>query len=126
MAAKDLESWLDYKKIFETTKDANEQNITFLVEMISEGVLSIDQDTFEITHTLLFEIGEDHKISELKYKPRLNDRMLLPKMKGIAANDADGRLSAHIAALTNQPMGIIKSLDSIDKKIGSSIAVFFL
>jgi hypothetical protein len=126
VAANDLESWLDYKKIFPKTREQNADSIEFLQEMISEGVLMIDERTFEITHKLLFEIGEDEKIDHVVYKSRINDKILKPYMNGVKSTDADGRLTAYIAALTNQNKSIIQNMDSQDKKISTSIAVFFL
>lgn len=126
VAKSEIDSWLDYKKIFSATREANAENIEFLEEMICEGVISIDKDTKEITHNLLFPLGDESKISKLVYKPRINDRMLNPYLKGVKSNDADGRLTAYVSALTSQMRNVISNLDSQDKKISMSIAVFFL
>lgn len=126
VANRELESWLDFKKIFPNSREANADSIDLIEEMISEGVLSIDEETKEITHNLLFEIGEETTINKLVYKARINDKMLNPYLKGVKSNDADGRLTAYIAALTSQHRGVISSMDSQDKKISMSIAVFFL
>lgn len=125
-AALEVGAWLDYKKIFEKARLDSKESIDLLEDMVQEGVLSFDSESQEITHKLLFPIGEEEKVHELVYKPRLNDRMLEPYLKGVKGADADGRLTAYVAALTSQARGVIKILDSQDKKISIAIAVFFL
>ena len=125
-ASREVEAWLDYKRVFERTKEANQDSIEFMEDMICEGILSIDETTHEITHKLLFPLGEGSEITSLKYKSRLNDKMLEPKMKGIKSNDANAMLTAYICALTDENSGVIKGMDSQDKKVAMAIAVFFL
>lgn len=125
-AALEVGGWLDFKKIFQKARLESRDSIDLMEDMVQEGVLEFDSETNEITHNLLFPVGEEEKISKLIYKPRLTDRMLEPYMKGVKGTDADGRLTAYVAALTSQMRGIIKGLDSQDKKISIAIAVFFL
>lgn len=125
-AFNEVEAWLDYKRIFDRTREDNRDSIEMLEDMVMEGVLVIDQSTFEITHKLVFPIGESNEITELKYKARLNDKMIEPYMRGVKAKDADGRLTAYVSALTSENSGIIKGMDSQDKKVAIAIAVFFI
>ena len=122
-ALAEVTSWLDKKKVYDSTRESQKDSIDLLVEAMMNGDLTLDSTTNEFTHKLLFEEGD---VKELKYKSRLNDRMLKPYLNGVKANDADGRLLAHTAALTTQPKAILEALDSADKKIMMSIAVFFL
>lgn len=126
IATKEVENWLEYKKVQEKTIEINEDSAEILAGAVAEGILKIDDKTHVITHKLLWEIGEDEKIKELTYIPRVNDKILSPYMKGIKPTDSDARLNAYIRALTKQPSGIIKAIDSVDKKISVAIAVFFL
>jgi hypothetical protein len=52
--------------------------------------------------------------------------MLKPYMNGVKPSDAEGRLLGYIAALTGQARAILEELDTADKKIAMSIAIFFL
>lgn len=123
LAYKEVKAWLDYKKVPSRTRESNLDSIELLEDMICEGHLTIDQTDFKITHKLLFPIGEE---KELVYVPRLNDLMLDKPMKGVKSNDANGMLRAYVCALTDQNSGIIKAMDSQDKKVAMAIAVFFL
>jgi len=126
ISEQEITDWLDYKKIFQKERDKNEDSIELLINAMCDGVIMIDSETKEITHNLLFPIGEDDPITELKYRSRINDKILSSYMKGVKATDADGRLTAYVSALTKQASGIIKALDSVDKKISTAIAIFFL
>lgn len=134
VAQEDVKAWLDKKKVFEATRERYEDHIETITEAVMEGVLVIDSTTkdasseltYEIIHTLLFPLKGEQPIETLKYKSRLNDKQLQPYLKGVKSDDADGRLLAHVAALTAQPRGVLVSLDSADKRISLAIAVFFL
>ena len=70
---------------------------------------------------------EDEKpLNEITYKSRLNQRMLEPHLRGVKADDGDGRVLAYLAALTSQPKGILKALDTADKRICNAIVLFFI
>lgn len=118
-------SWLDKKKVFQSTRENNKDSIELLIDAMCEGVLTMNEN-FEFTHTLLHEFGEQEKITMLKYKSRLNDKMLRQFMKGVKADDGDSRLLGYIGALTDTPRSVLESMDSVDKKIAMAIAVFFL
>lgn len=122
----EVTSWLDKKKIFQDTRDKYKDHIEIIVEAIVNGVLVLDTDTFEFKHELLFPLGENEGLKEIKYRARLNDKMIQPKMKGVKSDDVDGRVSALIAALTGQNTAIITSLDTVDKRIATAIGVFFM
>lgn len=127
-AEAEVTAWLDKKKIFQSTRERLEDNVELLIDAIQEGTLVLNQDDWKFTHTLLHPFGSDEsaKITSLVYRSRLNDKLLKPCVQGVKANDADGRLLAYIAALTDQSRGLLESMDSVDKKIAMAIAVFFL
>lgn len=125
-AEKEVLGWLDYKKIFKVTREANKENIEFLEELVCEGVLTFDPEDYVITQKLIDTIGGVEKISELKYRPRINDKMIRPYMRKVKNDDGDGRLNAYICCLTVTDANIIRELDSRDKKVALTIATFFL
>jgi len=126
IATKEVEAWLKYKRVQQKTIDINEDSVEILADAVADGILKIDEKTHVITHKLIWEFGEEEKIKEFTYIPRVNDKILSPYMKGVKPTDADARLNAYIRALTKQASGIVKAIDSVDKKISVAIAVFFL
>lgn len=124
-AEADVNAWLDKKKIFESEREQRKEFIEILVESVMNGVLVIGDDGV-MKHALLFPFGDEEKISSLTYKLRLNDKMLKPYLKGVTQGDGDERMLAYIAALTEQPRGLIANLDTADKKTAMAIAIFFL
>ncbi len=123
LAEKEVTSWLDKKKVMEADRERSKDSIEQLIEAMEEGILTLDDSTFDFTHKLLFPLDG---VTEMKYFPRLNDRMLKPYLNGVKSGDADGRLLAYVAALTKQPRAILETLDTADKKISMAIAIFFL
>lgn len=141
VAEAEVTAWLDKKKILQGTRDRNQEYINTLVDALSEGIIVIDgnpidgkkvestatkEPTWKIKHTLQFPFGEDKSVHELEYLARLTDKMVKPYMVGVKADDADGRLLGYVAALSRQPRAVLENLDSLDKKIAMSVAVFFL
>ena len=125
-AEQEVNAWLEAKKVFPSTIEDNKDSIEILIESIMYGILTFEKGDNSFKHQLLFPLGEDGAmVTELKYIHRVNDKILQRFMKGVAAKDADGRLNATIAALTNTARGIIEGLDTMDKKVSNAIAIFF-
>jgi hypothetical protein len=128
IAEKEVTEWLDYKKVFKSVREENDDKIKLLIEGIMEGVLIFNED-HTITHKLLMPLTNDRgeeTVKELNYRARINDNVLQSHYKGVSPTDGDARLHAVIAGLTDSMKGIIAKLDSLDKKISVSIAVFFI
>lgn len=124
-AREEITSWLDKKKVYESTREKNEADIDILVEAMTRGDLVLSE-TFEFTHQLLFPIGEKgSEVTEVKYRSRLNDGMLKTRMAGVKGTDVTGVMQAYAGAITNQPKPILEAMDSADKKIMMSIVTFF-
>lgn len=126
VAERDILKWLDTKKVFTGVREKHKDTIEFLTEAIEDGALVYNEEDNSFTHNLLFPTSGEKPLTELKYKSRINDNMLRPYLKGVANDDGDGRVTATICALTEQPRGIINALDSLDKKICMSIVIFFI
>lgn len=123
----EVTAWLDKKKVFEETRDRYKDHIEIIIEGIMNGALVLDQSTFEFTQNLLFPLGEQGDgISTLKYRARVNDNLILPNMKNVKSDDADGRLNALIATLIQQSKAVVTKLDSVDKRIATAIGIFFM
>lgn len=120
----EVDSWLEKKKVFDGTKEKFKDQVEIMVEAIMNGVLVYDQEKSLFNHKLLFP--EEPAVDTLTYKLRLNDKQIAPHMKGVKSDNADERVNALLAALTNTSRSVIASLDSADKTIATAIGVFFM
>jgi hypothetical protein len=77
-----------------------------------------------LVQILKFPISDE--IDKLVFKPRIKVNTIQVHLQGVKSSDADGRVTAYIAALTSKPKEVIKSMDTEDYSIGKSIAYFFL
>ena len=125
VAAQEIEKWLDYKKINDRKREQYKDSIDALIDAVSDGVLTVDED-HNLVQSLKFPIGNEVTTSKLEYKPRLKVASVHSALQGVKTADADGRICAYIAALTSQPKGVITALDTEDYSIGQAIAIFFL
>lgn len=125
VAEKEINDWLDYKRISAAKKEANKDNIKDLISYVQFGTLEVNDDK-SIKHNLEWPLGESSGDKVLNYKPRLNGKMLKPHMSGVKATDVDGRLTAYIAALTGKLSAEIDLMDTVDMEVARNIAVFFI
>lgn len=128
VAVEEFKKWADFKRLknskLEALKDCQDE----IIESICEGILIL-KDNFEFEQNLNFPIGKDsdvNTISKLIHKPRLNVGVINANMKGIKNTDIDGRLAGYICAVTGEPSGIIKALDTTDYSLALCIAQYFL
>lgn len=125
-AMEEVEQWLDSKRVREKKRDLYAENIEELAEAISAGDLRTD-DQGRFVQKLAFPIGEGEKqFTELTYKTRVPVGKFHVHLKGVKADDVDGRIMAYVAGLTDAGKGIISQMDGVDYEISKAIAVFFL
>lgn len=125
VATSEVTAWLDFKKISPSKRNDKKDQIKQLVNAIIDGDIEINEDN-EIVQKLKTELGDKKQITEFKYKPRITVGAVQQHLQKIATSDADGRVVCYIQALTGQPAGIIKGLDSVDYDIAQTIAIFFI
>lgn len=124
VATEEVNSWLDYKKISDKKRIAQKDQIDSLVDAVCDGTLTLKADkTF--VQELKFTEGEN-AILKLEFKPRLKMSVIHSHLQGVKSSDADGRIGAYIAALTNMPKSVIGTMDTEDFGVAQSIALFFL
>lgn len=127
-AKKEVNKWLDFKKVDQEKRDENTDNIDALAKAISVGYLVMDKD-FNLIQTLKFPMqdqdGKD-SFTTLKFKPRLKMGEIQSKSQNLKAGDTFALITAYICALTKINSGIIKEMDSEDYKIAQSVVIFFL
>lgn len=124
-AEKEINGWLDYKKIGTSKREALKENIETLVEAVAEGQLVVNTD-FNLVYTLKFETEGAEPVKELKFKPRLKVKELNKALTGVKATDADARLVAYAAAMSDMPKAIFEGLDTADYSFVQALVVFFL
>jgi hypothetical protein len=125
-ATKEVEAWLDYKKVDSEKRAASSDNIEGLAKAISSGSLRYNPKDNTFTQSLKWPIGEDSPINELTYKSRLSMKDVTIRTKNVNSGDAFGLIQAYVCALTGQNSGIIGCLDTEDNRTAQSIASFFL
>ena len=125
IAKLEIEKWLDFKKISNEKRIDKADQIEALEREICDGVLVMD-DNFVFKQTLKFPFGDEVKITELSYKPRISVGVVHAHLANVKAQDVDGRILAYVAALTAQPKKLIQGMDSEDYGTAQNIAVFFL
>lgn len=125
-AINEFERWLTSKKISDRKREANKETEAVLIEAIEDGNLIVNDDNTLILK-LIWGTSEGNGVNELTFKNRLTVGERQSATKGIKADDGEGRLIGYIAALTDQPVGVIKKLESgEDYERASSIAIYFL
>lgn len=124
-ALKEVEGWLDFKKVRGKKRELYKESIKSLAEGISEGYLVLGTDmVFNLQ--LQFPIGKDGAVKELNFKPRVDVATLQDNKQGNKPGDGDAIILSIIAALTGEPRSVLAKMDSEDYDICGSIAVFFL
>jgi hypothetical protein len=125
VAEADVQRWLEAKRIRQSKKTLLADNVEALVESVMEGFITIDESC-NLTQILRFPVGLNENVKQLSFKTRLQVLEVSPFLKKVEQGDGDGRVLAYILAATEQPLGIIQSLDTEDLGVAQSVAVFFL
>lgn len=123
-AEKEVNAWLDYKRIDEFEREDKEIFTRKLVNAVCDGRITIDEN-FVLTQILCFPIGGEMPIDKLEYKPRVKTSSIHVRLQNVKPSDADGRMSAIIGAITAKPTAVIKDMDTIDYSLAQAISLFF-
>lgn len=124
-ATEEITEWLDYKKIGSKKREATQEMVETLVSAMCEGYLYKKEDE-SFVQKLKFPLQNEMTVDTLEYKPRLAVKDVQPHLRGVKGDDGDGRLLAHVAALTNKPKELLRALDTEDNNIAQAIAIFFV
>jgi hypothetical protein len=125
-AEKEINGWLDFKKVSATKRESNKDFINNLIDAVCEGVLVVKDDTKTIVHNLKFPTEGEAPLTTLEYKPRINYSSVKNHLTNVKPGDSDGRFTAYMAALTGQPKQLFEKLDTEDYTIAQSISLFFI
>jgi hypothetical protein len=126
IATKEVNKWLDFKKVSPSKREAKADEIKQMAEYISEGYLVL-KDNMHFTHNLKFPLEtEDNTLSVLNYKARVDAKTIHVQLQGVKPTDVTGMLHAYAAAVSGSPKGVIQGLDTEDLAIATTVAHFFL
>lgn len=125
-AEKDVNTWLDSKKVSEKKRETYSEAIETLICAIMDGTLTLRSADNYLIQTLQFPTEGEAPVKVLEFKPRLKVFEIHQQTANEKNADGDTRILAHVAALTGQVKGLIKKLDLEDYNICQSIAIFFL
>jgi hypothetical protein len=114
------------RKISPKRREEKKEAIESLISFVQEGKIVIEEQSFEITQNLLFEIGNQTKIKELKWKPFGQVGRVQIHMKNVESTDFTGNCIAHACAQTGQSKNMINALDSEDMAVVKVLSVFFM
>ncbi len=120
-AEAEVAAWLDEKKVFPTDRETYKIQVEKLIEACMYGYL-VFQDG-QTVHNLLMPLSN---MDKLTYVNRANGATLGKNLHDVKSDDGDGRYYAFIAAVSNTPKGVIKSLDSSDLAIAKAYVIFFI
>lgn len=123
-AEKEINSWLDYKKVKASKRESFKPQIDQIIESMQAGDIMLNSTTFELTQKLMFPI-EGLDISELTYKPRLTVADLRKGSATIKSMDFEGKMVSNIATATGKGASMIEKLDTGDFETANAIAIFF-
>lgn len=126
LAIKEVEKWLDYKRVSDKKREESESQIETMVSAIMEGDLVVSESGNKLTHNLRFPIGNNEEIKTLSYKARLSVKDRNRSLKGIKPTDTPEYILGHISALSDQNKALISEMDTEDHNIAQSIALFFM
>lgn len=128
-AAKEVEAFLDYRKVTENGRKLPDVAAVTegLIRAISEGHLSLAEDFVFIQklQTPLGAIEKGEGTKELKFSPRFTIGAYHKMLQRVDKGDQLGVTIAKLAVLSGQPKELIEKLANDDYEVASLIAVFF-
>lgn len=124
-AKKEVDRWLEAKKVKQSAILESADSIDQLADDVADGFLVLNEDNKWI-QKLVWPLGNNGQVTELIYKPRITDLDISKYSKGIKPQDFRGQINAVTCALTDQPMGIINKLDTEDRRTARSLSGFFM
>ena len=127
-AKKEVNKWLDFKKVDNDKRDENTENIDALAKAISLGYLILDKD-HNFIQDLKFPIEDSEGSpvqSQLKFKPRLTVGEVNKVSNGVKPGDQRANMIANTSARTGNPKAIIDLMDAEDFDTTALIMAYFL
>jgi hypothetical protein len=124
-ALKEVNDWLDYKKVDDRKRASCLHNIARMAEHISDGILIYEPTKQTFTHQLKFPIGKEATVISLTYQARLKVEDTMDRLAE-AGGSPQKRVLAYIAAATGEAMAVLEKMDQEDYHIAGDLVVFFM
>lgn len=126
IAEKEVNDWLSRIDFSEGQRADFAANINIMVNAVSNGSVSIDPVTNEVTQKLKRPFGKEEKISQLKFKTDITISEINTYKKGVDA-DADNRTTiAYICASSGNLASVIEQMNARDFNVSTAIVLFFV
>jgi hypothetical protein len=126
VAEAEIKVWLDYANVKDRARETYKEQVETLIDCVCDGTLTLNHETKILTQILNTPVGKDGSERTLDFKPRLRVGALQNHMRGVKAGDGDGRILAHVCALTSKNSELIKDMETHDYNTSSAIVIFFL
>lgn len=123
-AQNEFNTWLDHKRVSNSKRESLKDVQDEIIDAIVDGTLVINPETFEIVYTLKFP-PEKGDLNTITFKPRVSTGVIDSKLRGVALNDAPGRVRAYACAVTGLVPNDFRVLDTADWSIVSDIVAYF-
>ena len=124
-AIEEVNRWLDFKGVKQSKREKSKDLIEILVDGVCDGILVLN-DSHCWVQTLIFPLENEQPVKKLTYKPRIDAKAIAVQNEKIKPGDMDGKLIGIAAALTLQPQGVLRALDTEDLDTLKVIALFFV
>jgi hypothetical protein len=121
VALNEFEKWFNYKKLPEYLREDKREDENQIICAFMDGRLTMTEE-FELKQTLLFPVNDS--LDVLTFQPRLKVVDLQKVDK--ATSQGVGSIVKLGEALTGEPGGLIRNLDSVDFSLTKSICTYFL
>lgn len=123
-AKSEVTAWLDYKKVSEAERENKKGAIEAMIKYVMDGTFAIDQTTFAITHSLLFDAAGKKVVT---YKPRVTVAEMHMHTKNVNNPfDMQAQQSGILASLTGLLPAEIERMDAEDNKVARVVSSFFM
>lgn len=126
VAQEDIERWLEARMTSDKKRRDLADSIKELEGAVMDGNLIVKEDG-TLLQKLIIPIGEESKLTEVKYKLRITAGDVQKRMVGnkIKATDLHGTLLIQICAATDLTFEQVAKMDYTDYAIATAIGNFF-
>jgi len=129
VALKDVNAYLDKKRMLPKRRETLTPAVEAVAEGISLGFIVIANDS-TITHTLIDPIKDkvtgENALETLTYKSRLEPSEVNKKISALKVQNQTTQTVAVASLLTEQPVGMLDKLEPQDRNICDCISLFFI
>jgi len=124
-ALKDVERWLDYKKIGNSKREINKDFINMLADAVADGDLVLEED-FKWKYTLKFPLENESPVRTISFMPRVSLKEINEYQGKAKASSGSDVMVMYLSLLSGVAKEVIRNFDTEDFNLISSIGIFFM